>query len=96
MTRRRSLVVTSDGGIGLPTAYSALTILFKELGGGKVPGLEGFVLVKEGELARLPDPARIVTVWDFYGACKEVLGLLRGGVWSCFACLRGWSWSYEC
>jgi hypothetical protein len=48
--------VTSDGGIGLPTAYSTLTILFKELGGGKVPGLEGFVLVKEGGACEITRP----------------------------------------
>lgn len=72
---RRRFRRYSDLG-GLPTPYSALAIMLREL--GHIPKLDLFILGKEEEVSRVLNPAEVVTVWDFYGCCEEIIRFVKG------------------
>jgi hypothetical protein len=72
---RRRFGRYSDLG-SLLTPYSALAIILREL--GPIPKLDLIILGKEEDVSRIANPAEVVSVWDFYGCCEEIIRLVMG------------------
>jgi hypothetical protein len=45
---------------------------------GPIPKLDLIILGKEEDVSRIANPAEVVSVWDFYGCCEEIIRACYG------------------